>query len=79
MTPEDDLYFNNYFDLFLTDGWKQFVEEVITASSSINVRSISDEKELRYVQGQLNIVDNVTNWEASILNAYDSAMEAQVD
>ena len=28
MSPEQQKYYDTYFDLFLSDGWKQFIKEV---------------------------------------------------
>ena len=28
MTPEEEKYYNNYFDLFGSEGWQQVMEEL---------------------------------------------------
>ena len=28
LTPEEEKYYETYFDLFLGEGWKQFVQEI---------------------------------------------------
>ena len=77
MTPELQKYFESYFDLFLTDGWKQFMEDVKESAESFNVRNVPDESALKFVQGQLLILDQMLNWEAGIRNVYDSVQEEE--
>ena len=36
MSPELEKYYNTYFDLFRTDGWKQLIEELANNASVIN-------------------------------------------
>lgn len=77
MTPELEKYYETYFDLFITDGWKQFVEDVTESANSFDVRNVPDESTLKFIQGQLAIMDKVMNWELSIRNAYDSITEEE--
>jgi hypothetical protein len=77
MTPELQKYYETYFDLFTTDGWKQFIEDVTESAESFNVRNVPDESALKFVQGQLLILDQMMNWEISIRNAFDSIEEEE--
>ena len=75
MSPEDDKYYENYLDLFLHDGWKQFVEESQQLVDSYNIEEIKNEQDLFFVKGQLNILTNVTRFETAIRNAIDMESE----
>ena len=75
MTPELEKYYETYFDLFTTDGWKQFIEDVSENAKSFDVRNVPDEKALKFVQGQLLIMDKLLNWEASVEMAYNQVKE----
>lgn len=77
MTPELQKYYETYFDLFLTDGWKQFVEDVQESASAFNIRGIQDEGTLKFVQGQIAVMDKLINWELGVRNAYDSVNEEE--
>lgn len=72
MTPELEKYYETYFDLFTTDGWKQFVEDISSSANHFNIRTVKDESELKFMQGQLLILDHIVNWEVSVRNNYDS-------
>ncbi len=75
MSPDDESYYENYLDLFLHDGWKQFVEESQQLIDSYNIEEIKNEQDLFFVKGQLNILTNVTRFETSIRNAIDMESE----
>ena len=75
MTPELEKYYETYFDLFTTDGWKQFIEDVAENAKAFDVRNVPDEKALKFVQGQLLIMDKLLNWEASVEMAYNQVKE----
>ena len=75
MSPDDESYYENYLDLFLHDGWKQFVEESQQLIDSYNIEEIKNEQDLFFVKGQLNILTNVTRFETGIKNAIDMESE----
>lgn len=77
MSPEDEKYYENYLDLFLTEGWKQFIQEANDLVASYKIEEIKNEQELFFVKGQINTLMNVINFETGIRNALD--MEAGND
>jgi len=80
MTPEVEKYYEIYFDLFTTDGWKQFIKDVSNNLEQYDVRTIEDVDDLRFKQGQLKVIDLVMNWETLIRNAYEEiASDASQD
>lgn len=77
MSPEDEKYYENYLDVFLTDGWKQFIQEAKDLVDSFKIDEIKNEQDLFFVKGQINTLMNVINFETGIRNALD--MEAGND
>jgi hypothetical protein len=77
MTPELQKYYDAYFDLFMTDGWKQFLADVKESAEVFNVRNVADEPTLKFVQGQLAVMDKLLNWEVSVEAAYNQANEEE--
>lgn len=75
MSPEDNKYYENYLDLFLTDGWKQFVEEAKDLLDSYVIEDIKDEIDLAFVKGQRSSLLNITRFETGIKNAIDMESE----
>jgi hypothetical protein len=71
LTKEDEVYYENYLDLFLHPGWKQFVQESKESLESHNIDEIKDQKELFLLQGRRHTLLNVIHFEAGIKNAFD--------
>lgn len=77
LTTEEELYYDNYFELFMTDGWKQFIEEIEDSLDDYHIEHIKDEAHLKTVQGQLQMLNRFANFENAIRNAYDQNKEAE--
>lgn len=66
-------YYESLLDIFSTDGWKNFVEDIQNISEPMNeVRTLHSEKDLWLRKGQLDILDYMLNYENMIKEAYDA-------
>ena len=71
---ELEVYFNNYFEMFRTQGWKQLVKEFSGNITNINsVEQAKDEKDLFFRKGQLNIIATVLTLESQITASFENA------
>jgi predicted ATP-binding protein involved in virulence len=77
LAPEDEKYYENYLDLFLHPGWKQFVSEAQDLLDSYVIEEIKDDLDLSFVKGQRSSLLNITRFETGIKNAFD--MESNDD
>jgi hypothetical protein len=75
LSPEDEQYFENYLSMFLTPGWKQFVEEAKDLLESYQIEEIKDEIDLSFVKGQRSSLLNIVRFETGIKNAFDMDSE----
>lgn len=75
MSPEDEKYYENYFDLFITDGWKQLVEDVSSILKTHRIEDIQDENSLFYLKGERAALSRIVNFEDSIKRVYDEIKE----
>ena len=73
MDKETQEYFEDYFELFSTEGWKQFIEEIEDIIDTFSIENIKNQDDLKTTQGQLQILNRIANFEESIRNAYDQA------
>jgi len=71
LSPEEQKYYENYFDLFLTDGWKQFVQEAKEILEGHSIDDIKNEKDLSQLQGQRIALLNIVRFETGIQNAFE--------
>lgn len=74
MDQDLQTYYDNYFNLFLTDGWKQIIEDFGNNAVQINsVEATKDSNDLHFRKGQLNILGYLVNMETIINTNYDEA------
>lgn len=71
--------YENYFQMFRTEGWKQFVEDMQAIYDSYRIEDIKDEKNLAYIKGERRILNQVLQFEPAIKRNYDMAMEQSSD
>ena len=75
LEPEVEQYYNNYFELFMLEGWEQFMNDVTQAVATIQIPAIKDAKAFHLAQGQLQEFQRLLTWQDSITNTYESALE----
>jgi hypothetical protein len=81
MTQELETYFNNYFAMFRSEGWKQLISDLQSNVVQINsVEMTTDNDNLNFRKGQLAILATVLNLETQIDNAHEQVeSEESVD
>jgi hypothetical protein len=81
MTQELETYFNNYFAMFRSEGWKQLISDLQSNVIQINsVEMTTDNDNLNFRKGQLAILATILNLETQIDNGYQQAeSEESVD
>lgn len=63
-------YFDTYRELFITEGWQQFIAELEVNMESIDsLENTKSEEDLFFRKGQLNIVRYLLGFEDQIKNA----------
>lgn len=67
--------YDNYFRIFSTKGWKQFIEDMQDVYDNYRIEDIKDEIQLAQVQGERKILWQVLKFEESLRHAYDSHIE----
>ena len=72
MDQETQQYYDKYFNLFQTDGWKQLIEELQQNALVINsVEATKDQNDLYVRKGQLNVLAYILSFENTINNNYE--------
>jgi len=74
MNQELETYFNNYFAMFRSEGWKQLISDLRGNVEQINsVELTEDANNLHFRKGQLAILGTLFNLETQIDNAKEQA------
>ena len=77
MDQETQQYYDAYFSLFITDGWKQLVQEFTDNAIQINsVEATKDADDMYFRKGQLNILAHLLNLETIVKTNYEEAAKA---
>ena len=80
MDQELQTYYDNYFNLFMQEGWKQLLEDFGANAAQINsVEATKDSDDLQFRKGQLNVLAHLLNMETIIRNNYDEASTTEED
>jgi hypothetical protein len=79
LTPEEQTYYENYFSLFIMDGWRQLVDEVTETLDSYRIEDITDQDHLNAIKGEIKMLKRIQNFESGIRNAYDMNTENSDD
>jgi len=72
MTKEDEVYYENFSDLFVSEGWKQILEELKDREDAYDIGILRDEKDLYRVQGELSIIRMLLGFEQFIEQGYSA-------
>ncbi len=74
---ELELYYRNLREMFKTEGWKIFIEDVRTNAELVNsIEFTKDVEDLYTRKGQLLVMANILNLEEQIDRAEEDQMEA---
>ena len=74
MNKELETYFDNYFAMFRSEGWKQLISDLRGNVENINsVELTEDANNLHFRKGQLAILGTLFNLETQIDNAKEQA------
>jgi hypothetical protein len=71
MDKELERYYETYFDLFASEGWKQFIEDTEGDINLVSdLMSVKDANDLYYRKGQLETLNRIVNFKELIERSY---------
>jgi hypothetical protein len=80
MDQETQQYYDNYFSLFATDGWKQLIAEFSNNTVQINsVEATKDVNDMNFRKGQLNVLAHLINLQTIVETNYEEASKTEED
>lgn len=72
MDRELQEYYEKLLELFSTEGWKQFMEDIGDNLEILgDITTIPDENQFWFRKGQVEAVQRVLSYEQSIVNSYE--------
>lgn len=79
MDTELQTQYDNYFTMFRTEGWKQFIEDMNEIYEAYRIEDIKDDIDLAKVQGERKVLKNILAFEDAIRSTYDALNEDGYD
>lgn len=80
MDQETQTYYDQYFSLFLTDGWKQLIQDFSNNALQINsLEAVKDANDMHFRKGQLNVLAHLINMETIVSTNYEEANKTEND
>jgi hypothetical protein len=80
MDQETQTYYDQYFSLFLTDGWKQLIQDFSNNALQINsLEAVKDSNDMYFRKGQLNVLAHLINMETIVSTNYEEANKTEND
>jgi len=81
MTPELETYFDNYNELFNSEGFKQLIQELSKNAVQLSdIQTVKDADDFFFRKGQVAALASVINLQATIEVAREQAeVEEEVD
>ena len=73
LTKDEELYYENYFDLFNSNGWKQFIDEQKYALEELKNNAFNGGEEDR-----IHLVATVLNCDMKIFDSYPNSSLNQI-
>ena len=80
MDQETQTYYDQYFSLFLTDGWKQLIQDFSNNALQINsLEAVKNADDMHFRKGQLNVLAHLINMETIVSTNYEEANKTEND
>jgi len=79
LSPAEEKYYDNYFDLFVTDGWQEFISEIQEIIDGQRIEDIRDESQLHYIKGERSALKRITQFEGGVRLSYDLIKEREAE
>lgn len=79
MDPNLQEQYDNYFELFRTKGWKQFIEDLEEVFKSFHIEDIKDTEELFRIKGERKVLNQILGFESAIIANYDMLLQEDND
>jgi|ETNvirnome_6_100_1030635.scaffolds.fasta_scaffold01082_12 hypothetical protein len=69
---EDDEYNDNYLDLFITEGWKQFIEDNQFILESLDLKEAKNWDDHLIIKTEIEIRERISAFEGDIRDAINN-------
>lgn len=79
MSPEDQVYYENYFDLFGESGWRTLVEDLKEMRNYLleTIVHNNNSEDIYITKGKIQALDYIIHFQELVENQYKSVLEEE--
>lgn len=78
MDPKLQEYYESLLNLFATDGWKKFQEDMRNSLENLNnIQTVNSAEEFWLRKGQVDTLSFIVNYENAAVAAYEDLTDAK--
>ena len=71
-------YYEGLLEMFLTEGWSTFMEDMESVRDSITIEGLKSEEDFWKAKGKLEVLNRVLAFEGAMKAAYDEIVRLPV-
>lgn len=79
MNKKLEVFYENQFEMFLKQGWKDFIEDVNGLINTMTIETVNNEAELFFRKGQKDILNWVLQRQGLISDSYEQLLNEEAD
>ena len=79
MDKKLEVFYENQFEMFLKQGWKDFLEDTSNLINTMTIETVNNEQELFFRKGQKDILNWVLQRQGLVSDSYEQLLREEAD
>jgi hypothetical protein len=79
MDKKLEVFYENQFEMFLKQGWKDFLEDASNLINTMTIETVNNEQELFFRKGQKDILNWVLQRQGLVSDSYEQLLREEAD
>jgi hypothetical protein len=79
MNKKLEVFYENQFEMFLKQGWKDFIEDTTNLLNTMTIETVNNESELFFRKGQKDCLNWVLQRQGLISDSYEQLLNEEAE
>ena len=79
MNKKLEVFYENQFEMFLKQGWKDFIEDTTNLINTMTIETVNNESELFFRKGQKDILNWVLQRQGLVSDSYEQLLNEEAE
>jgi hypothetical protein len=75
MNKKLEVFYENQFEMFLKQGWKDFIEDATNLLNTMTIETVNNESELFFRKGQKDCLNWILQRQSMISDSYEQLLK----